>query len=97
MRRREALARDIAVLVAELHFEGILVMADIIQKVKKAEADFVLEISWEVCNKVGGINTVLATKAIQMLKYYKEGYYLVGPYLASSVKTSSRRGSRSLN
>ena len=61
-------------------------MAGIIQKVKKAEADFVLEISWEVCNKVGGINTVLATKAIQMLKYYKEGYYLVGPYLASSVK-----------
>ena len=25
--------------------------------------DFLFEVSWEVCNKVGGIHTVIATKA----------------------------------
>ena len=29
----------------------------------KLKPDFLFEISWEVCNKVGGINTVIATKA----------------------------------
>jgi len=40
------------------------------------------EVSWEVCNKVGGINTVLKSKASQMVDYYSDGYYLVGPYFA---------------
>ena len=26
------------------------------------KVDFLFETSWEVCNKVGGINTVIATK-----------------------------------
>lgn len=61
-------------------------MADSIKKTIEAEADLVFEVSWEVCNKVGGINTVLATKAVQMLKNYGDGYYLIGPYLESSAK-----------
>ncbi|MCX6758778.1 MAG: glycogen/starch synthase [Candidatus Nealsonbacteria bacterium] len=61
-------------------------MDEITKKTIAAEADLVFEISWEVCNKVGGINTVLATKAVQMLKNYGSGYYLIGPYLDSSVK-----------
>jgi glycogen(starch) synthase len=61
-------------------------MEEIPKKTIEAEADLAFEISWEVCNKVGGINTVLATKAVQMLKNYGPGYYLVGPYLDSSAK-----------
>ena len=50
------------------------------------QADFLLEISWEVCNKIGGINTVLATKAAQMVRRYRQGYFLVGPYIPESSK-----------
>ena len=37
------------------------------------------ESSWEVCNKVGGIHTVLKTKADNMQQKVKEHYY-IGPY-----------------
>lgn len=57
------------------------------QNPKQKLADVLLEISWEVCNKVGGINTVLATKAVQMERYYKDGYYLIGPYFPSTDKS----------
>ncbi|MFA6376186.1 MAG: glycosyltransferase [Candidatus Paceibacterota bacterium] len=50
------------------------------------QADLLLEISWEVCNKIGGINTVLATKAAQMVKRYGQGYILVGPYFPEKSK-----------
>lgn len=30
----------------------------------KMTPDYLLEVSWEVCNKVGGIHTVIATKAL---------------------------------
>ena len=32
------------------------------EEVKKMP-DYLFEVSWEVCNKVGGIHTVIATKA----------------------------------
>jgi glycogen(starch) synthase len=44
-----------------------------------AEADFVFELSWEVCNKVGGIYTVLMSKAARMIENYSN-YIAVGPY-----------------
>lgn len=44
---------------------------------------FLFEISWEVCNKVGGIYTVITTKSNQILKKIKN-YYCVGPYLQNS-------------
>ncbi len=43
------------------------------------QADVLFEVSWEVCNKVGGIYTVIMSKAAQAVKHYKE-YYCVGPY-----------------
>ena len=39
-----------------------------------------LEIGWEVCNKLGGIYTVLRTKAPAMLAAWGQRYCLVGPY-----------------
>ena len=38
------------------------------------------EVSWEVCNKVGGINTVIKSKAPHLVKQYKDNYCLIGPY-----------------
>ena len=44
---------------------------------------YVFEISWEVCNKVGGIYTVLATKAAEMVRRYGDRYILIGPKIWS--------------
>ena len=46
----------------------------------KTKADYFFEVSWEVCNKVGGIYTVITSKVQQMLDYYKFNYYVIGPY-----------------
>ncbi|MBN1274810.1 glycogen/starch synthase [Candidatus Woesearchaeota archaeon] len=42
-------------------------------------ADLVVEFSWEACNKVGGIYTVIMSKAAHMRQYYDD-YVVVGPY-----------------
>ena len=51
----------------------------------KKEADYLFEVSWEVCNKVGGIYTVVSSKAHQMMEYYKENYFLIGPYFSDKA------------
>ena len=43
--------------------------------------DFLFEISWEVCNKIGGIHTVIATKALTVTKKMGDNYITVGPDL----------------
>ncbi|NQU78473.1 glycosyltransferase [Candidatus Woesearchaeota archaeon] len=55
---------------------------------KKGErnADFLFEVSWEVCNKVGGINTVIKSKIPQTIKHYGDQYCLIGPYFHDKVK-----------
>jgi len=59
---------------------------DIIEeKDVKPAADFLIEVSWEVCNKVGGIYTVLMSKAARMLDYYDGKYLLIGPYFADKI------------
>ncbi len=46
------------------------------------KADYLFEVSWEVCNKVGGIYTVVKSKAAQMVENYKDNYFIIGPYFA---------------
>ncbi|MFV0469154.1 MAG: glycogen/starch synthase [Dysgonomonas sp.] len=41
--------------------------------------DYVFESSWEVCNKVGGIYTVLSSKAKTMQCAYNENVLFIGP------------------
>lgn len=41
-----------------------------------------LEVSWEVCNKVGGIYTVLSSKAPHIVPRVKD-YTLIGPYFSN--------------
>ena len=49
----------------------------VIEKVNKP--DYLFEVSWEVCNKVGGIHTVVATKALNMSADYGRNHIMVGP------------------
>lgn len=44
------------------------------------------EISWEVCNQVGGIYTVLRSKAPAMQKRWRDRYCLVGPFEPHSAQ-----------
>ncbi|MFM1873167.1 MAG: hypothetical protein RL398_2589, partial [Planctomycetota bacterium] len=39
------------------------------------------EISWEVCNKVGGIHTVLTSKAVTAVQQFGDDYITIGPQL----------------
>ena len=41
--------------------------------------DYLFETSWEVCNKVGGIHTVISTKALTLVEMLKSNYILIGP------------------
>ncbi len=45
----------------------------------KNEFDLLLETSWEVCNKIGGIYTVLSTKAATLQKINKDKTIFIGP------------------
>lgn len=50
------------------------------------EKSLLFEVSWEVCNKVGGINTVLESKAAEIVSVYKKNYILIGPYFIDKAK-----------
>lgn len=50
--------------------------------------DHLFEISWEVCNKVGGIHTVVATKARTVCERFGDRYILIGPDLAQQGEQS---------
>jgi phosphorylase/glycogen(starch) synthase len=41
--------------------------------------DYLFEVSWEVCNKIGGIYTVISTKAAVIKEELKDNYILIGP------------------
>ncbi|MBR6212084.1 MAG: glycogen/starch synthase, partial [Bacteroidales bacterium] len=42
--------------------------------------DYLFETSWEVCNKVGGIHTVIATKALYLGTSFKKNHHIhIGP------------------
>ncbi|MFA4943691.1 MAG: alpha-glucan family phosphorylase [Lentisphaeria bacterium] len=47
---------------------------------------FLYEVSWEVCNKVGGIHTVLRSKAGEAVKQFGDRYLLVGPLLPQNIE-----------
>ena len=51
------------------------------QKSEYTKPDWIFEVSWEVCNKVGGINTVIATKAKVLVDETEDKLVLIGPDL----------------
>lgn len=54
-----------------------------------------LEVSWEVCNQLGGIYQVIRSKAPTMVKRWRERYLLVGPYVPAraALEFEERRAS----
>lgn len=63
------------------------------------EDRLLIECSWEVCNKIGGIYTVLSTKAVELSKIFKDNLVFIGPDLGQgqeSGKNSSFTEHKSL-
>lgn len=48
--------------------------------------DYLFEVSWEVCNKVGGIYTVIATKSLYLKTELKRHHILIGPDVWTSTE-----------
>ncbi|MCX6270530.1 MAG: alpha-glucan family phosphorylase [Bacteroidetes bacterium] len=46
---------------------------------EQSRPGYLFEVSWEVCNKVGGIYTVVSTKALTLTKIFDGQYFLIGP------------------
>ena len=50
--------------------------------------DYLFEVSWEVCNKVGGIYTVIATKSLYLKSELKRHHILIGPDVWMNVENN---------
>jgi phosphorylase/glycogen(starch) synthase len=46
------------------------------------------EVSWEVCNKVGGIHTVVSTKAKTLVERFGDDYVAIGPWMLGGREAS---------
>lgn len=44
------------------------------------------EVSWEVCNQIGGIYQVLRSKAATMVQRWDDRYFVVGPYMPAAAE-----------
>ena len=57
---------------------------------KKAQSTtqnpYLTEVAWEVCNQVGGIYTVIRTKAASIVEKYGDNYCVIGPYIHRDVR-----------
>lgn len=53
------------------------------------EPDYLFEVSWEICNKVGGIHTVIATKIQTIAKVLKNTHILIGPDVLKQDQSDS--------
>ncbi len=49
------------------------------------KSNYLFEVSWEVCNKVGGIHTVVSTKAKSINERYGNNHILIGPDIYKDV------------
>ncbi len=48
--------------------------------------ELLIESAWEVCNQVGGIYTVIRSKAPCIMKTYGSNYCMLGPYMGKSIQ-----------
>jgi glycosyltransferase involved in cell wall biosynthesis len=54
-------------------------------KTEQITPDYIFESGWEVCNKVGGIYTVLSTRAKTLCEKWKDNLIFIGPDLWKNV------------
>ena len=52
---------------------------DIYMEKNRLFPDYIFESSWEVCNKVGGIYTVLSTRALTLTEKLQDRLIFIGP------------------
>lgn len=57
-------------------------------KTNKHTPDFIFEASWEVCNMVGGIYTVLSSRAKTMINKHKDNVVFIGPDVWGDATTA---------
>src|SRR5690554_2909103 len=69
---------------------------DFMQTDARHTPDYIFESSWEVCNKVGGIYTVLSTRANTLQKLYKDRIFFIGPDLWQEQESPWFREDRTL-
>ena len=50
--------------------------------------DFLFEVSWEVCNKIGGIHTALSSRAHIPAGEFNDNYILIGPDVWKETKSN---------
>lgn len=50
----------------------------------KTSQTTLFEVSWEVCNKVGGIYTVVSSKAMKASEQFGDNYFVLGPDLGNN-------------
>jgi glycogen synthase len=48
-------------------------------------AAYLMEVSWEVCNQVGGIYTVIRSKAPAMVEHAHGQFCMIGPYVSKNI------------
>ncbi|MDR1368663.1 MAG: glycosyltransferase [Dysgonamonadaceae bacterium] len=65
-------------------------------KGRKLSPDYIFEASWEVCNKVGGIYTVLSTRAHILQNVFKDKIFFIGPDIGQKKEDSDFTESASL-
>lgn len=53
---------------------------------RKFPAAYLVEVSWEVCNQVGGIYTVIRSKAPAMVTNWGTNYCMLGPYTGRAIQ-----------
>lgn len=52
----------------------------------KSREGYLFEVSWEVCNKVGGIYTVITSKVNEAIRTFGQNYILFGPDLKTNLE-----------
>ena len=57
-------------------------------KEKEFQGEFLIETSWEVCNKIGGIYTVLSSKAAELKTQFGDNLIFIGPDVWTADKPS---------
>jgi glycogen(starch) synthase len=60
-------------------------MAKRASKDHDVHSEILLEVAWEVCNQVGGIYTVIRSKAPAMMKNRGPRYCMVGPFVSKGI------------
>jgi glycogen(starch) synthase len=56
-----------------------------VKKVSSTQQSMLVEVAWEVCNQVGGIYTVIRSKAPAMMENWGGRFCMIGPYVNKNI------------